>query len=361
MVTTILPACDKHSSKRSVMPPLQIEVAEARAQQLKDQIYFATSTSAIHSAVIEPRISGYLRSIDYISGMPVKAGEVIFTIDPTQINTELLAAEAALESSRALLTEAYNNYQRAIPLAKIDAISQSSLDEYTATYKAAKAGVRSAEQTLRNAELNSSYTTITAPIDGVVANTSASQGDFVGVGTQFTTLTTITDIDTISVYLAIPTSKYLKYIADGESFDNSTLLSDIELILPDSSIFPHKGIYDYTEQSASSGSSSIVIVANIPNPNLTLKSGIFARLRANIGEYQERVMVPQRAVTQMQGVNSVWVITPDSTASYREIKLGNTFGEQWQVTSGLKSGERVATTGQIKLHEGMKIAPKEIK
>ncbi len=355
VVASTLSACNKEGKAKN-MPPLSIEVAQVTTRQLKDQIYFATTTSAIRSITIEPRVSGYLRSIDYESGSLVKAGEVIFTIDPTQIDTELLAAEATLESAQASLTEARNNYLRAIPLAKIDAISRSSLDEYTATYKASQASVRSAEQSLRSAELNSSYTTITSPIDGVIADSPANEGDYVGVGTAFSTLTTISDIDSLNLNLAIPTSKYLQYKSRGKVND-SDLLSNIELILPDSSIYPYLGAYNYTQQSASSGSSTIVIVAKFPNPELLLKGGIFARVRANIGEEMERIVIPQRAVTQMQGVNSVWVIASDSTASYREVTLGRTYGDEWQVISGLQSGDRVATTGQIKLHEGMKISP----
>ncbi|MFI3304402.1 MAG: efflux RND transporter periplasmic adaptor subunit [Rikenellaceae bacterium] len=349
-------SCNKQP-KSGEMPPLKVEAARATTRSVSEQIWFATSTEPIRSITIEPRINGYLNSINYNSGAPVKRGEVIFTIDPTQIETDLYAAEASLESARASLIEATNNYQRAIPLAQMDAISQTALDQYTATYKAAIASVKSAEQTLRNAQLNVSYATITAPIDGLVADSPASVGDFVGTGTSFATLTTISDIDTLSVNLAIPTSKYLRYTNGKASFNNRDLLSNIELILPDSSIYPLQATYDYTKESASSGSSTVVIVANIPNPNLTLKGGMFARLRANIGEPTERVMIPQRAVTQMQGVSSVWVINPDSTTSFRRITIGNTYGDDWHVESGLMSGEMVATTGQIKIHQGSKVIP----
>ncbi|MFI3305067.1 MAG: efflux RND transporter periplasmic adaptor subunit [Rikenellaceae bacterium] len=350
-------SCHHRVKSGAQMPPLRIEVATSTTRKVSEQIWFATSTEAIRSVTIEPRIDGYLRTINYRSGMPVSRGDLLFTIDPTQIETALYAAEASLESAKASLVEARNNYERAIPMAKIDAISQSSLDQYTATYRAAQAEVKSAEQTLRNAELNLSYATITSPIDGVVAATAANEGDFVGTGTLFSTLTTVADIDTLNVNLAISASKYLKYVNTEASYDNADLLSDITLILPDSSLYPYPATYDYTEQSAASGSSSVVIVANIPNPDLTLKAGIFARLRANIGAPTDRVMIPQRAVTQMQGSSSVWVIQLDSTATYRRVTLGNTYGDEWHVVSGVESGESVATTGQIKLHEGSKVIP----
>lgn len=350
-----------HEQKRTSIPPLTIESTQATTVMAQDRVWFATSTKPLYEVTIEPRINGYLASINYESGKPVKRGDLIFTIDPEQLNTSLYAAEAAVESARASLIEANNNYQRAIPLARINAISQTSLDSYTANYAAAKADLRSAEQTLRSAQLNSSYATISAPIDGIIAYSISNRGDYVGPGTEFSTLTTITNTDTLRVELALPTTTYFRYINNSESYDNSDLLSDITLLLPDSSAYPHKAIYDYTEQSASSGSSQIVIVAKIPNPDAMLKANIFARLHANIGSESERIMIPQIAVTQQQGVNSVWVIKPDSTVTYRRISLGNTYGNSWHVTAGLSSGEMVATTGLLKLHEGTKVIPQTSK
>ncbi len=347
----------KPKTGKSEMPPLNIDYAICTTRPLSEQIWFATSTTPLKSVTIEPRVNGYLKSINYTSGTPIKRGMTIFTIDPSQISTEYYAAQAALESARASLIEAHNNYQRAIPLVRVNAISRSAYDQYKAQYAAAESDVKSAKQTLRNAELNLSYTTLKSPIDGLIAQTSAENGDYVGPGTQFATLTTITDIDTVLVDLAIPTSRYIKYVENKNSFDNSELLSDITLILADSTIYPHKGIYDYTQQSVSSANSSVVIVAKFPNPKGTLKSNMFARVKANIGQPIERLMVPQRAVSQMQGISSVWVISPDSTVSYRSVEVGDTYGNMWQIKSGVTRGEMVATSGQLKLHQGAKVTP----
>lgn len=352
----MIPACH-NTHQKSTIPSLSIESAEAITTIVCDQIGFATSTEPIRSVTIEPRVNGYLGSITYNNGKLIRRGDQIFQIDPTQIYTELYAAEAALESARASEVEARNNYLRATPLVKISAISQSDYDNYTATYRAAEAEVKSAEQSLRNAQLNLSYTTINAPIDGIIASSPANEGDYVGPGTQFTTLTTITQIDTLQVKLPIPISKYLKYRANQNSSENEGLLSQITLILPDSSIYPHLGVYDYTEQTAAFGSSTVVIVANVANPNGVLKAGMFARISALIGEPRECVIIPQRAVTQLQGVNMAWVIAPDSTVSMRSVTLDGTYGQYWRVKDGISSGEMVATTGQLKLHKGDKVIP----
>lgn len=366
---------DKDSGN-SAMPAVTVECATVRKIALSEKISFATETEALRSVTIEPRVNGYMEAIRYSAGDPVKKGAVVFRIDPSQLQTELLAAEASLESSQADLIEAYNNYQRAVPLVQIDAISKSQYDGYLASYKAAEASVKYAKQMLENARLNVSYATIRAPFSGLIGKSPANMGDYVGPGTSFATLTTIEQIDTLMVDLAIPTAQYLDYahnnmaindIADvnrieyggtSNSYDNRDLLSDITVILPDSSTYSHKGSYYYTKQSVADGSSTVVLVATIPNPQSTLKSNMFTRVEANIGSPSERILVPQVAVSQMQGVSSVWVIKPDSTAEYRTVELGSTYGDMWHVKKGLEAGEQVATSSQLKIHQGAKVAPK---
>lgn len=356
MAMSTLPSC-KNTPKKSEIPPLQIEVVNVEERITSEKMTFASSTEPLYSVTIEPRINGYIDNITYKSGAPIKKGADIFSIDPSLISTTYYAALASLESARASLIEAENNYNRAIPLAKINAISRSSLDQYTAAYAAAKSNVKSAEESLRNAELNLSYTSISAPIDGLIAESPASIGDYVGPETSFSTLTTISYIDTLTFALAIPTTKYLKYINMGESYDNSKLLSDITIILPDSSIYNHEATYNYTQKDITSGSSTVVIYAKVANPDMLLKPNMFIRTNASIGSKKEQIMVPQKAVTQLQGVSSVWVIKPDSTASFRIVELGKTYGTEWSVISGLERGEVVATSAQLKLHEGSKVIP----
>lgn len=339
------------------MPPLNVEVVEVKEELQSDKIWFATTTEAHHSVTIEPRVNGYLQEVRYKSGAPVTRGESIFTIDPSLLNTTYYSALAMLESARASYMEAENNYNRALPLAKINAISRTSLDEYTANYAAAKANLKSAEESLRSASLNLSYASITSPIDGLIAESPASLGDYVGPGTEFSTLTTISYIDTIKLALAIPTAKYLKYTGQKNSYDNRDLLSDITLILSDSSKYESQAVYDYTQKDISKESSTIVIYVKVDNQDGMLKPNMFTRVYANIGEASDKIMVPQRAVTQLQGINSVWVIGGDSTATYRVVELGGTYGTYWHIRSGLKAGEVVATSAQLKIHEGSKVIP----
>lgn len=338
--------------------PLAIEVARVESRTMANNMQFIAPIDANYSATIQPRIAGFLASSSFANGMPVKRGELIFTIDDAQQRANRLAAEASLSSAKAKAAEAKRNYERAIPLARINAISQTQLDQYTAENIAAIAAVKSAEQSLRNARLEESYTRIYAPISGIISSSAATAGDYIGPGTQFSTLTTIQSIDTVSVDLSIPMREYMSISGrTAYSYDNASFLSNIRLRLIDGSEYPEQGFYKFTRQSIASEMGTIVLVVGFRNPDYALKVGQLAHITASLGADRKRIIIPQRAVTQIQNITSVWVIGPDSTAKYREVRLGDTSGEGWIVEQGLSEGEVVATTGLQKLRNGMKVSP----
>ncbi len=353
-------SCRHKKVKSAVAPPVSVEVAVAQEMLMQDQIEVSSQVASLHEAIIQPRVNGFLRSINYREGMPVKRGDLLFEIDPSQYSIALLAAQAEVESAVAQEALARSNYERAKPLVAIDAISRSDMDQYTATHKSAQASVRSASEALSNAELNLSYTKILSPINGLAAESPATVGDYVGAGTSLSTLTTISYIDTVEVEIPIPTAIYLQHVAaNGQqgSEDNAALLSDITLTRSGGRLYEHMGEYDYTLTDSPSRSSTVVVVAKFPNPDLILKAGMFARITAGIGSLQPRVVVPQKAVSQSQGVNTVWVIKPDSVAELRQVVLGSTSGENWIIDQGVSSGESVVVSGQLKVHNGAKVSP----
>ena len=323
LFAALLTGCAQHTPKQAA-PPLRVGVAEAAVDSVPNRMSFIGYLASNFDAVIQPRVNGYLSSKQYGNGMPVRRGQLLITIDPDQLSTSMLAAEAELESARAQALEARNNYDRAVPLARIDAISQSQLDQYTAQWKAAEASVRSAEQSLRNARMNVGYTELRSPIDGIIEHTAAHVGDYVGPGTQFSVLTTV---------------------------------SNIRLVLADGSRYPLGGIYDYTRKDVSSTTGTLVVVVMFPNPDETLKPGQFARVEASVGPVRPRVVVPQQAVSQTQDIASVWVVEADSTVHYRRVTPGDTYGAMWCIDEGLDRGERVVVAGQQKLHDGAKVIP----
>lgn len=270
----------------------------------------------------------------------------------------MLSARASLESAKAREIEAKNNYDRAIPLAKINAISKAQLDQYTAEYAAAKGERQFGSAALKNANLETEYTDIYSSIDGIIASSEAHVGDFVGPGTQFSVLTTIQNIDTVCVDIAMPMQQYLQYSGRKTlTYDNEGLLSDIRLYLADGEAYPVEGQYNYTKTNVSDAMGTIMLVVSFPNPDYALKAGQFARVQTDVGCGKPFTVVPQQCISQTQNINSLWVIRPDSTAEYREVTLGDTFGDLWIVEKGIEDGETVALTGQLKLHNGAKVIP----
>lgn len=351
-------SCSKQQKTES-MPPLNLPVVEARSEMIPNRINFVGQTQALNSYKIEPRISGYLKSINFVGGSEVKKGEVIFTIDAAAYEANYSQERANLAAAQAQLVQAETNYNRSVPLARINAISQSQFDAATAQLKSAKESVAAAEAVLRNANLNLGYTVITAPDDGIIAQTNASVGDYVGVGTQYSVLTTVSNNEKVTVNLSLPTSKYFKIASEQGlvSNKNDSLLSDIQLKLSDGYVYPKKGEYQYTAQNVDNQSGSIVFNVSFDNSEGLLKSGQFARVSANVGKTQERVIIPQKCVSEVQGVFNVWILGNDNVVEFRKVSVGDTWGEMWIIDDGLKAGEKVITEGFSKLRNGMKVNP----
>lgn len=360
--TVIAAGCGHRGHPTGQMPPRKLRIMQVVVDTLPTPMSFTGQLSSNYEAIIQPRVSGYLTSKNYSKGMPVKKGQLIYTIDPAQLNTQLAAAEAALNSAKAQAVAARNDYERAVPLARIEAISQSQLDRYTAQYRSAEASVKSAEEQVRNARLQSGYSRIYAPIDGIIGNTAASVGDYVGAGTQYAVLATIENIDTVTVDLSMPTSEYLAVqgAAAQPSYDNRSLLSNIHLTTSDGVRYPYSGVYSYTRQNIGAQTGTIVLVVGFPNPEHILKSGLYARVTADVGTPQPRMLVPQSCVVQSQNLNGVWVMRPDSTLTYRAVELGQTVDTMWIVESGLSAGEYVILDGLQRAHNGERIVPSKI-
>lgn len=356
-IISLCPAC-RRAKVAADIPPMRIEVATVRTDTVPNRKTYIGHISANYEAVVQPRVNGYLVAAMFKNGMPVRKGQLIFRLDGRQQRADMLSARASLESAKAREIEAKNNYDRAIPLAKINAISKAQLDQYTAEYAAAKASVNSARQALKNANLETEYTDIYSSIDGIIASSEAHVGDFVGPGTQFSVLTTIQNIDTVCVDIAMPMQQYLQYSGRKTlTYDNEGLLSDIRLYLADGEAYPVEGQYNYTKTNVSDAMGTILLVVSFPNPDYALKAGQFARVQTDVGCGKPFTVVPQQCISQTQNINSLWVIRPDSTAEYREVTLGDTFGEKWIVEKGIEDGETVALTGQLKLHNGAKVIP----
>lgn len=359
MLSLVLISCGSTKSTKPSAPALRVDVARAVGERVVMPMRFQTLIYSNYDATIQPRVSGYLLTKEFSKGMPVEKGQVLFTLDAAPIRLSVISNRAALASAETSLAEAKNNYRRAVPLARIDAISQSALDQYKAAYASAEAQVELARSQLDESLLQLEYTTILSPISGIIDDSGATVGDWVGVGTSYSVLATVSNIDEIGVHIQIPFARYFEARGGGEdstpSYDNSTLLSNIRLYLPDGSLYPFEGTYAYTKREAGDQTGTIIIVASFPNPDMLLKVGQSAIVAADVGSPEGVVLVPQEAVVQTLNKASVWVIDKQNKATQRPVVLGSKFGTHWIVESGLSAGEMVATSGLQHLRSGEQV------
>lgn len=362
LFSLLLLSCGSPKSKEQSPPLPRVELSRVVSDRISTPMRFQTLLYSNYDATIQPRVSGYLLTKEFSKGLPVEKGQRLFTIDATPIELQVASNRAALASAQSSLAEAENNYRRAVPLARINAISQSALDQYRAAYASAQAQVEVAQSTLNESLLQLSYTTITSPISGIIDDTGATVGDWVGVGTSYSVLATVSNIDEIGVHIQIPFARYFEARGDGDdttpSYDNATLLRNIRLYLTDGSLYPHTGTYAYTKRDAGDQTGTIIIVASFPNPRGVLKVGQSAVVVADVGSPEGVIMVPQQAVVQTLNKASVWVVGGDNTATFRSVVLGEKFGDHWIVERGLSAGEMVVVEGGQNLRNGTKVIAK---
>lgn len=345
-------ACHPTSQSSTPTPP-SVEVASVVIDTIATRYGAIGYIDAIRTIAITPRTSGYLLRIGYAAGEPVERGVELFVLDSRLAATSLAAAEASLSSARSHLAESRSNYERALPLASIEAISQQQMESYEAEYRAAEAAVASAIEQVASNRIEVEYATIVAPASGIISRSSAEVGDFVGEGTSLTQLATIAVTDTMSVVVSLPLKLYMQHsVARHATYDNEGLLHDIRLTLSDGSVYGAKGVYGYTKQNITPRSGALDIVIYFPNPDNELKMGEFARIDMQLGDAIPRMVIPREAVEQLQGVDNVWVVGNDSRVERRRVDVGGEHGSRYIILDGVKPGERVVVAGGDALHNG---------
>lgn len=389
------------AQRRSAAPPaptvLVTEVQPANVPIFRD---IAAQTYARDMVEVRGRVTGYIDKWLFEPGSQVKAGQVLYQLDlrPYEAalsqargnlsqseadldfaknQVALAQAKANLASAEANLTKARQDYDRLKPLAEADAASKSDLDAATAALNAQEANVAAlkanVEQTtlstrtqiasmagkvdslkaaVRNAELNVEYATIRAPISGRVGDSLVPVGGLVNPSSQ-QPLTTIVPLDPIWVRFKVDESEYLSWAKRGRKmFDGN---QPITLMLADGSEFPWKGKVENSLNQVDPNTGTLELQARFPNPNHTVLPGQFGRVRLQIDDRKGALVVPQRAVQQLQNMQTVYTVGPDGKAQIRPVVAGDRVGDGWVIEQGLKPGDRVVVEGQLKIRPGMPV------
>ena len=339
--------------------PLPVQVSTATRQDVPLVGEWVATTDGYVNAQIQPQVSGYLIRQDYKEGSEVHKGQDLFEIDPRPFQAILNEAKASLAQAQAQLELAGINVKRDTPLAQAHAIAQSQLDNDIQTQAADKASVANTQAAVEAAELNVGFTRVRSLIDGVAGQATLQVGNLVNASSV---LTSVSQLNPIKVYFYISEQEYLSLSAQAKSRGKTDLLSSgntipLKLTLANNKVFPQTGHIIFVDRSVSAQTGSIRLAAQFANPGNLLRPGQFGRISAETNVLQNAVLVPQRAVSELQGMDQVIVVGSDNIAHIRTVKLGSQVGPNIVIASGLNAGEQVVTEGNDKVREGMKLAP----
>jgi membrane fusion protein (multidrug efflux system) len=313
------------------------------------------------NANINAQVQGNIISRDYQEGSLVKKGDLLFQIDPRPFQAALAQANGTLMKDRATQTKTAADEKRAQDLFNKKVISDQERDTAIAAAQSGKANVEADEAGVKTAELNLGYTKITAPIDGLAGFANNQVGDLVGPSSS-TPLTTVSQLDPIKAIVTVGEGAFTDFFArypDAEKRQALLKSLDFDLILGSGTVYPRKGTFYALDRNLDPKTGSIRYYVTFPNPDATLRPGQFGKVRFVPDTVKNALVVPQEAVTELQGNFQVAVIDQNNKVSIRPVKTGERIGGMWQVTEGLKPGDRVVVQGLQKAKEGAAVAVKE--
>lgn len=353
-----LTGCQEEKKTVAPPPPPEVEVAEVVQKDVPIYQEWVASMDGLVNATILAQVQGYLIKQNYKEGDFVKKGTMLFEIDARPFQAALDETRAALAKQQAVLQTAQANLNRILPLAAANAVSQRDKDNAVGSVQSAEAQVLASQAQVRKAELDLGFTKIVSPIDGIAGAANAQIGDLVGTP-QARVLTTVSTVDPIKVYVPISEREYLQVVGKTKEEKKADAeKTTFELILTDGSTWPQKGTFSFADRQVESQTGTIRVAVLFPNPDNTLRPGQYAKVRALMQTEKGALLVPQRAVGELQGRHQVAVVDSDNTVSIRGVTVGERIGSLWVIREGLAAGERVVAEGTQKVGNGIKVTPK---
>lgn len=339
--------------KVTAPPPPVVEVTTVTQSDVPIYHEWLGSLDGLVNAQIRAQVTGYLTTQNYREGDPIKKGDMLFEIDPRPFQATLDQAKGVLAQAEARLGKTELDVKRYAPLVKDNAISQEEYDDAVQANLEAKAAVVSAKAQVERAELDLGFTKITSPIDGIASIARAQIGDLVGPGTG--ELTTVSTVDPIKVYYNVTEQAYINFakvfMTEADRYDRLRQL-DIDLVLTDGSTYPQKGKIYAADRQIGATTGALRLEALFPNPGNTLRPGQFARVRVKLDLKHDSLLVPQRAVSELQGSYQVAVLQPENKIHIQPVKVGDRVSNLWVIEEGLHPGQQVVVEGLQKVREG---------
>jgi membrane fusion protein (multidrug efflux system) len=356
-VTLPFAGCQKAEPPKPQLPT--VTVMEVTATNVPITTEFIGQLDSPQNVEVRARVEAFVSEILFTEGVPVKEGDPLFALDRAPFEERLAAAEGMLAEARAALKKYQADVARLTPLAKAKAIPQQDLDNAVASVDVGEASVQSAEARVKSTRLDLGYCDVKAPVPGLIGAKQVSVGSLVGKG-EPTLLATISTLDPIWFYCAIGEVDYLR--AERKVRESGRKLGDlpVTLILADGSELPDQGRWVFLDRAVDATTGTLRARAEFANlksasrdgtTNYVLRPGMFARARLSLKTEQDSILVPQRAVQELQGKNFVWVVGEGDTAAQRPVKVGVEIGSEVIILEGLKAGERIIVEGVQKVRK----------
>src|SRR5437764_12451316 len=342
-------------------PPPEVLVTTVTPRDVPRILERVATLDGFINANINAQVQGYIVSRDYQEGSLVKKGDLLFQIDPRPFEAALAQAKGTLAKDQANQVKANADEKRAIDLSNRRVSRDQERDTAVAAAGSTRANVEADQAAVKQAELNLGYTKITAPIDGLAGFANNQVGDLVGPAST-TPLTTVSQIDPIKANVTVGESAFTDFFSRyPDTVQREALLKriDFDLILGDGKVYPGKGKFYALDRNLDPKTGSIHYYVTFPTPDAMLRPGQFGKVRFVPDSVQNALVVPQEAVTELQGNFQVAVVDQNNKVSIRPVKTGARIGAMWQITDGLKPGDKVVVQGVQKAREGSTVAVKE--
>jgi membrane fusion protein, multidrug efflux system len=336
----------------ATVPP-EVYVTNVVQEDVPEYLELAGQTQGFQDVDIRARVEGFLESVNFREGSFVRKGDLLYQIDPKPFEAALAEAKADLDTAKARLERATNDVTRYTPLAAQRAVSQKELDDARSAQDAARGQVEAGQAAVDTATLNLGYTRVYSPIDGLVGSTQVKPGNFVGRG-EATLLTTVSQINPIIFRVAMSEADYLRVVKRRPLLTGEVpQAADIQLTLADGTVHPYRGRVGVVERQVNAATGTLGIQIYFPNPQSVLRPGQYGRARLLLDVKKNALLVPQRAVQELQNLYSVAVVDDRNHVSFRNVTVGPREGELWVIEKGLQPGDRVVAEGLQAVGEGM--------
>jgi len=360
LVGALLAAACSRKPAQTAAPPPEVLVTTVQPQDVPRVLERVATLDGFINANINAQVQGYIVSRDYQEGNVVKKGDLLFKIDPRPFEAALAQAKGTLAKDQANKIKADADKKRAIDLFKKKVISDQERDTAIAAADSSTANVEADQAAVQQAEINLSYTKITAPIDGMVGFANNQVGDLVGPSSG--PLTTMSQVDPIKAVVTAGEGPFTDFVSrhpDATERNAYVKTLQFELILGNGEVYPQKGNFYALDRSLDVKTGSIRYYVTFPNPGNVLRPGQFGNVRFVADMKKGAMVIPQEAVNELQGSYQVAVVGDDNKVSIRPVKMGERIGAMWEVTEGLKPGDKVVVQGIQKAREGVQVTVKE--